>query len=195
VPAQDVPSVLTLPITGTFAANGSFSGTITINRFEVGADNTIAAVGFVSGTLTRNHRTLGTAFAGEVSWQVAVRAGGGVAGVRGRAPSDSKLRAIAWSKKTSGSPGIMRAQDPGSCPVLEIALGPNNVDLLGIDVALTGISLNLTGERGTALGDLVCAASGLLGQVAALVEVLNGLLGLVTGLLGGLTGGLVPPAL
>ena len=77
-----------------------------------------------------------------------------------------------------------------TCPVLNVALGPNTVDLLGFQVALSSVTLDLTGVTGTPLGDLVCAASDLLGNVAGLVNLLNSILGLVTGLLGGLTGGL-----
>jgi hypothetical protein len=77
-----------------------------------------------------------------------------------------------------------------TCPVLNVALGPHTVDLLGFQVALSAVTLDLTGVVGTPLGDLVCAASDLLSNVAGLVNLLNSILGLVTGLLGGLTGGL-----
>jgi hypothetical protein len=74
--------------------------------------------------------------------------------------------------------------------VLNIALGPITVDLLGAQVTLNPVSLDLAGVVGTPLGDLVCEASDLLGNVAGIVNLLNSILGLVTGLLGGLLGGI-----
>jgi hypothetical protein len=81
-------------------------------------------------------------------------------------------------------------QAPETCPVLNVALGPHTVDLLGAQVALSAITLDLTGVVGTALGDLVCEASELLGNVAGVVNLLNNILALLLGLLGGLTGGI-----
>ena len=74
--------------------------------------------------------------------------------------------------------------------MLNIALGPINVDALGAQISLGAVAFDLSGVSGTPLGDLVCAVSELLGNVADLVNVLNSILSLVTGLLGGLTGGL-----
>jgi hypothetical protein len=180
---------LSLPATGTFERGGSFTGTITINRFEK-RGNQIVAVGFVSGALRRGSETLGSGVAGEVVWPVHVSSGG-VSLVRGATSGQptGQLMRVAWSAEASGAPTLARVQAQ-SCPVLNIALGPNTVDLLGAQVALGPVTLDLTGVQGTPLGDLVCAASDLLGNVAGLVNLLNSILGLVTGLLGGLTGGL-----
>jgi hypothetical protein len=178
-------AVLTVPATGTFARGGEFRGTISINRFER-RGNEVVAIGFVVGALSRGSHAVGTAVAGEVAWPVRVSAGG-VAVASGREQGGATLTRVAWTPPTTAS--FLRVQAE-TCPVLAVALGPNNVDLLGFDVALSGVTLDLAGEVGTPLGDLVCAASDLLGNVAALVNLLNSILGLVTGLLGGLTGGL-----
>jgi hypothetical protein len=187
--AQPAPAraAVRLPVTGSFRGGGSFAGTVTINRFELTSDNQIAAVGYVSGVLSRGSKTLGTALAGEVRWPVAVRSGGQLLTVNG-APHRNGIAPIAWSpQEQAGRYALVQAS---GCSVVDVALGPVTVDLLGVAVALGPITLNLTGTEGTPLGALVCAASDLLGNVAGLVNVLNGILGLVTGLLGGLTGGL-----
>ncbi len=156
--------VLQMPVSGTFKA-GDFAGTASINRFEQ-RGNDIVAIGFVSGTLTRSNKAIGTAIAGEVTWPVTVRSGG----------TAGALRTAAVAAQTT-------------CPVLHIALGPVDVNLLGADVSLGAVTLDLVGEQGTPLGDLVCAVSSLIGNVAAVVNLLNSLLGLLTGLLGGIVPG------
>lgn len=178
--------VLTLPATGAFHGGGDFRGTISINRFEQ-RGNQLMAIGFVSGVLTRGHRKVGTAVAGEVAWPVAIRSGGVVVAA-GRQSGTAKPSLIAFSAARSAERYLLA--QAASCPVLDVALGPITVDLLGFQVTLGPVALNIGGEAGTPLGDLVCAASDLLGNVAAVVNLLNSLLGLVTGLLGGLLGGL-----
>jgi hypothetical protein len=191
VPATAQPTtahaVLTLPATGTFARGGEFRGTISINRFER-RGNQIIAVGFVAGVLSRGSGAVGTAVAGEVAWPVRVSSGG-LSVVSGRAPAPGRLTRVAWSPGASVPATLLRVQVE-TCPVLNVTLGPNTVDLLGLQVALSGVTLDLAGVTGTPLGDAVCAASDLLGNVAGLVNLLNSILGLVTGLLGGLTSGL-----
>jgi hypothetical protein len=184
-------AVLTLPATGTFALGGEFKGTISINRFER-RGNEIVAVGFVAGMLSRGSTVLGSTVAGEVTWPVRVSSGG-VVGVSNRAPAlrGGQVIRAAWSPEASPvGTAFLPVQAPETCPVLNVALGPHTVDLLGFQVALSAVTLDLTGVVGTPLGDLVCAASDLLGNVAGLVNLLNSILGLVTGLLGGLTGAL-----
>jgi hypothetical protein len=174
--------VLKVPAAGTFQGGGDFAGTISINRFEQrGAQ--VVAVGFVSGVLTRANRTLGTAVAGEVVWPVAVRSGG-IAIARGPQSQRGTPTLVALRPAPAG---VMLAQAT-TCQVLDVALGPINVNLLGAQVALGAVSLSINGQSGTPVGDLICAASDLLGNVAGVVNLLNSLLGLVTGLLGGLTG-------
>jgi hypothetical protein len=180
-------AVLTLPVTGTFASGGEFSGTISVNRFER-SGNDIVAIGMVAGVLSRGSLNLGTAVAGEVAWPVRVSAGG-LSVVSGRAPATGTITPVAWSPDAPRDAVIRRVQAE-TCPVLNIALGPINVNLLGVQVALSDVTLDLNGVVGTPLGDLVCAASDLLGNVAAIVDLLNSILGLLTGLLGGLLGGI-----
>jgi len=183
-------AVLTLPATGTFARGGFFTGKISINRFER-RGNEIVAIGLVSGVLSRGFNVVGTAVAGEVAWPVRVSSGG-VRAVSDGAPAmrGGQVIRAAWFPGTSSVPSPIVPVQAETCPVLNVALGAQTVDLLGLQVALSPVTLDLTGVTGTPLGDLVCAASDLLGNVAGLVNLLNSVLGLVTGLLGGLVGGL-----
>lgn len=182
---QATPPALRLPVTGRFHGGGTFEGTATINRF-VQNGNEIVAVGFVSGTLSRGSRSLGTAVVGQVRWPVAVRSGG-LDFAADRSAGPAKPVRIAWHGNEA-APRFLLIQAQ-NCPVLDLSLGPINVDILGFQVALSAVSLNLTGVSGTPLGDLVCAVSNLLGNVAGVVNLLNSILGLLTGLLGGLAGG------
>jgi len=180
-------AVLTVPVAGTFQGGGDFSGTININRFEQRGSQ-VVAIGFVSGVLSRANRTLGTAVAGEIAWPVAVKSGGATL-VRGFRPQQEHAVPALIGMRDQAAPRIVLAQSTPPCPVLDVALGPTTVNLLGAQVALGGVSLSLSGQTGP-LGNLICAASDLLGNVAGVVNLLNSILGLVTGLLGGLTSGL-----
>ena len=185
------PAVLTLPATGTFELGGEFTGTISINRFEQ-RGNQVVAIGVVAGVLTQGGRKLGTAVVGEVAWPVALRSGGQLIANSRTLASAPRPRQIAWSSGLGSAFRVLPVQAAG-CQVLDIALGPITLDVLGVDVALGAVTFNLTGVAGTPLGDLVCAVSDLLGNVAGLVNVLNSLLGLITGLLGGLVGAIPVP--
>src|SRR2546423_3829528 len=66
---QTAQSAVTLQVTGSFPNNGSFAGTLTINRFE-DRGSQIVAIGFVQGTLSRANRVIGTALAGQIAWPV-----------------------------------------------------------------------------------------------------------------------------
>lgn len=88
-------------------------------------------------------------------------------------------------------------QPAAGCPVLDLALGPINLDLLGLVVETSPICLNITAlPGGGLLGDLLCSVANLLNGGLNLGQILNGL-GLpnlpgltatdLKGLLGGVT--------
>jgi hypothetical protein len=179
---------VTLSATGTFANGGAFSGTATINRFER-RGNGIVAVGVVQGVLRRGDQAIGTALAAPVTWQVTVKTGG-ISAASGHGQGTGQLQRAAFAPPDR----FVRVQAQ-ACPVLQVALAPNEVNLLGARVSLDPIALEVAGDQGTPLGDLICEASELIGNVAGIVNLVNNLLALLTGLLGGLTGGLVPGGL
>jgi hypothetical protein len=91
-------------------------------------------------------------------------------------------------------PGVTNTA--GTCPVLNLALGPINLDLLGLVVQTSPICLDITAiSGGGLLGDLLCNIGGLLSQGSTLNQIL-GLLNttqlnnLLTGLTGILNGAL-----
>lgn len=81
------------------------------------------------------------------------------------------------------------AQSTGSCQILDLVLGPLDLDLLGLQVHLDTVHLNITAQSGPGnlLGNLLCAVAGLLdgptGLNAILTQIAN-LLNQILGLLG-----------
>ena len=76
------------------------------------------------------------------------------------------------------------AQSTGSCQILDLVLGPLDLDLLGLVVHLDTVHLNITAQQGPGnlLGNLLCAVAGLLNGPAnnnALLNLLNQILGLL----------------
>ena len=81
------------------------------------------------------------------------------------------------------------AQTAGSCQILDLVLGPLDLDLLGLQVHLDTVHLNITAQQGPGnlLGNLLCAVAHLLDgptgvnailtQIAALLNQLLGVLG------------------
>jgi len=64
----------------------------------------------------------------------------------------------------------------GACPVLDLALAPINLDLLGLVVETSPICLNITAyEGGGLLGDLLCSVANLLNGGLSLDQILSGL--------------------
>ena len=81
------------------------------------------------------------------------------------------------------------AQSAGSCQILDLVLGPLDLDLLGLQVHLDTVHLNITAQSGPGelVGNLLCAIANLLngglplntvlGQIAALLNQLLAILG------------------
>jgi hypothetical protein len=75
--------------------------------------------------------------------------------------------------------------EAGSCQILDLVLGPLDLDLLGLVVHLDQVHLNITAQQapGNLLGNLLCAVAGLLdgggplGELAALLNQILGILG------------------
>jgi hypothetical protein len=143
-PVATMPS--SLPMTGTLATGGTFTGTLSNLRF-VSQNGALAVAGNLTGTLTN---AVGTVL-------------GTVTNVPVTIP-------------------ISAAQASGSCQILDLTLGPLDLDLLGLVVHLDQVHLNITAQRGPGnlLGNLLCAIAGLLDQPGSggLAALLNQLLGL-----------------
>ena len=105
-------------------------------------------------------------------------------GARGSVPH-TKTMDLQVKDVTSGAAasGVTAA----SCDILNLVLGPLDLNLLGLEVHLNQVVLDIvaTTGAGNLLGNLLCAVAGLLdggaalGQIAAL---LNQILGILNGL-------------
>jgi hypothetical protein len=85
-------------------------------------------------------------------------------------------------------------EEPAGCPILDLQLGPLDLDLLGLRVQLSQIDLNITAEPGPGnlLGNLLCALVGLLDGIdlsGILGDLLEQLLDALTELIRGIGGG------
>ena len=82
---------------------------------------------------------------------------------------------------------VSLAQSTGSCEILDLVLGPLDLNLLGLVVHLDQVHLNITAEQGPGnlLGNLLCAVAGLLDGSASggqLANLLNQILSILNGL-------------
>ncbi|GAA4452179.1 hypothetical protein GCM10023189_15180 [Nibrella saemangeumensis] len=162
--AKKATSALSAPITGTVDGS-SFSGVFTISRFiEDGSQ--VLAVGTISN-------------------------------IKGKKLSGSAVKTITsqqWTLPVSfpsmgtASLGDITAQ--ATCEILELTLGPLDLNLLGLVVHLDQVNLTIDAQSGSGnlLGNLLCAVAGLLDPVsflanlAQIVDLLNQIVGVLQGL-------------
>jgi hypothetical protein len=158
--AQDgvVNATKKVALTGT----KGFEGTFTIDRFA-NKGGKLVAIGTVNGTMRKNGKTRTVRRSG-------VRMPASVAGA-----------------------GATAAQLPppaggNSCQILNLVIGPINLNLLGLIVRTNQIELRIDAQRGPGnlLGNLLCAVAHLLDQGLDL----GGLLAQINAILGSLLGGL-----
>jgi hypothetical protein len=76
---------------------------------------------------------------------------------------------------TVTQPLTVAASAAGSCQILDLTLGPLDLNLLGLLVHLDQVHLNITAQSGpdNLLGNLLCAVSHLLDSNGALTAVVN----------------------
>jgi len=158
---NDGSAPLQLPIAGSAATGGAFSGTLSIQRFEAQGGQ-VVAIGIVSGTVAG----AGTALVGPVALPVQVGPGG-----QGAAASNSLAA---------------QQQAAATCQVLHLEVGAVNLNLAGVQVTTLPVSIDLSGDSASPLGNLTCTILATLNNVVGVVGLLNQLLGVVTGLVGGL---------
>jgi hypothetical protein len=101
-------------------------------------------------------------------------------------------------KKAVTVPVVGAAADPGAaaqdvqalaiCPILDLSLGPLDLNLLGLVVHLDEVNLQIDAESGSGnlLGNLLCAVAGLLDgpSLPGLNDIIADLLNLILGNLG-----------
>ena len=160
--ADTEKSALTVPVNGTYA-EGTFTGTFAVTRFEAAGDQLLAH-GVLSGTLTSN------------------------AGV----PLGSVMKSVAWPVDLSSYSSATRTKGistNATCDVLTLVLGPLHLDLLGLTVDLNRVVLEIAAVTGSGnlLGNLLCSVVSLLDGAGSLVDIaqlLNRILEILGDLLG-----------
>jgi len=157
-------SSLEIPITGiggTLAnpTGQKFAGTFTLQRF-VNDNGKLLAVGTVSGTVTDSLGNVLTTGLQTVALPVVASQEGAAA---------------------TAVPGITAA---ATCPILNLVLGPLDLNLLGLAIHLNQVVLNITAipGAGNLLGNLLCAVAGLLDNPGGLAALLNQILAILAGL-------------
>lgn len=157
-------------VTGTTSDGRTVRGTFTPSSFSV-VNGVLTAAGTLEGTIRGHGKAL--RFDQPLTTPVT--------GINGTA------------LPTSGSTTAMRtalasAATSGACNVLNLDLGPLDLDLLGLKVHLNEVVLDITAQPGPGnlLGNLLCSVAGLLDGGSPL----SGLLGQVSTLLNQLLGGL-----
>jgi hypothetical protein len=152
---------VTEPVTGTFtnaAGQGTFSGTFTPASFKV-VNGALEAVGTLKGTLTD--------------------ASGKSLGSVSQTASLPVQTTAASAAAAHGSAARAAALPAASCGVLNLVLGPLNLNLLGLVVTLNQVHLNITAVTGSLLGNLLCDVANLLnsgGALSSIASLLNQIL-------------------
>ena len=174
-----------VPVSGTSADGNRFSGTMDVLGFV--NDNGLKAIGNLNGTITS---------AAGVARQVAnamvlvpvANAATAAAPTGFGGPSDD---GSAGSRALSTSPA---AAAQTTCPILNLVLGPLDLNLLGLVVHLDQVVLDITAVPGAGnlLGNLLCGVANLLNGTGtgllggALTTTLTTLLNNILSALGGL---------
>jgi hypothetical protein len=156
------PGSITSTVTGTFTnadGQGTFAGTFVPQKFAV-VNGVLEATGLLKGTMTdANGTRLGT-----VSQTATL-------------PVNTSA-ANAGAKSNAANAAL-------ACNVLDLTLGPLNLNLLGLVVTLNQVHLviNAVPGAGNLLGNLLCAVAGLLNGGGALSGVLGQLAALLNQIL------------
>jgi hypothetical protein len=159
VNAGALTSTLTGTYTDTTGGTGTLTGTFTPTRFST-QENRLLATGLVTGQLIDS---------------------------TGTTQSVSQTATLPVNTTTTGV--TPQAAAPTiNCQVLDLVLGPLDLNLLGLTVHLNQVHLNITAVPGAGnlLGNLLCAVAGLLngnGPLTQITTLLNQILNLL-----GLTG-------
>ena len=119
------------------------------------------------------------------------------AGARGSMPHSKVMDLAVKSLNTGGAANSTQAL-AATCNILNLDLGPLDLNLLGLVVHLDEVVLDITAVSGTGqlLGNLLCAVAGLLdggpgGILGGLLGQLSNLLNQILGILNGIGGGVV----
>ena len=157
------------PLTKTVALTGTkgFKGTYTIDRFA-SKGGKLVAIGTLKGTMRKSGKTK-----------------------RVSRKNVTMPASVAGAGPASGAKASQVPPIPGACQVLNLVLGPINLNLLGLSVRTNQINVRIDAipGAGNLLGNLLCAVTNLLnpdgalgqltGAINNLAAALNAILALV----------------
>src|SRR5689334_1854593 len=164
--AQRAALLTNVPVTGTLADGGSFTGTLTAKKLSVDpVTRQLTLDGVVNGT--------------------AIKAAGEAIDVVDQAFS---VPVSLNRPGAAASSSIVQPAQGVTCGILHLDLGPLNLNLLGLTVDLSEVILDVNAVTGAGnlLGNLLCALVGILdipGAIASITHILD----MVNNLLSGLT--------
>lgn len=143
--AVSAPGTITSRVRGTFGNAGTVRGTFAPDRFLVQRGQAYA-----NGVLTATLRRGNGSVVGTVTRRVTIPVKSGTA---------------------SANPGVTAAQGE-VCDILNLVLGPLDLNLLGLEVHLKRVVLDIVARPGAGnlLGNLLCAVAGLLDGTGLLNE-------------------------
>jgi hypothetical protein len=148
---------VTSAVTGTTADGSTFAGTFAPSSFQA-QDGVLTVTGLVSGTLTS--------------------ATGAVMDI----PATEVTTTVQNANALAGSGATTLAAPAAACDIVNLDLGPLDLNVLGLQIDLNQILLDITAVPGAGnlVGNLLCAVTGLLdgNGVSGLANLLNRLLGL-----------------
>lgn len=171
-PKKATAANVNVPVTGTvtndLGANvGTFTGDYTIDRVKK-QGRKMVAIGTVTGVITNT--ATGATQTVNRAVKIPLRATTGAAG--------------------AGNANVVAPQ--ATCEILDLVLGPLDLDLLGLVIHLDVVHLNITAESGPGnlLGNLLCAVAGLLdgptgGGIGNILNQIVALLNQILGAIGG----------
>ena len=153
-------------VTGEARNGATFAGRYHLKRFVTSDTGRTKAVGKLTGTVTKK------------------------SGATERVTKKGVRMPVRPAQSTVGSlPATSGAVQPQvvGCEVLDLVLGPLDLNLLGLTIHLDRVHLNITAVPGAGelLGNLLCSIAGLLdsSQLGSLGTVLTNLLNAILGLL------------
>jgi hypothetical protein len=178
------PAGLTVPVNGTVGPVGApgtpLTGTFTIQRFATSGSDVVAVGTLVASfddPTTNAPRTIVT----QASIPLDRTASGGEAAPTGAAADAEAAIEGAIGEEALRGPAVAAQQ---ACDILNLVLGPLDLNLLGLRIQLNQVELDITAVPGAGnlLGNLLCAVAGLLdgpGPLQQLVSFLNQLLAIL----------------
>ena len=158
VVAKSDQGMMKAPITGTTEDGRKVKGSFTPTEFSA-VEDTLMVTGTLEGKILGKGKP--KAFEEEITTAV----------------KDATVGAA--------SGGKMAGSAAASCDILNLVLGPLDLNLLGLEIHLNQVVLDIVAQTGAGnlLGNLLCAVAGLLDGAGGLGGVLGGLLTQLQGLL------------